>query len=77
MGSLIYRLTFTVTPLQATILPTPSSKVLKYLISSGQLLPSLKPLVLSRDKYKPIFISNLGTDGKRTIKRSEATENSF
>lgn len=77
MVSFIYRLTLTVTLLQNTILPTTSSKVVKYLISSGQLLPSVRPLVFSRDKYKLVFISNLAIDGKRVIKRREASENSF
>ena len=65
----IYRVTVVVNPLQNVILPTPSSKVIKFLISSGQFFPSLKPLVFSRDKYKPVFISNLGINGKRIIDR--------
>lgn len=65
----IYKVNLTLIPLQNVILPAPSSKVLKYLILSGQYLPSLKPLASSRDKFKPIFISNLGFNGKRIIDR--------
>jgi len=66
----VFRITLVLIPLHNVVLPTPSSKVVKYLISSGQLFPSLKPLVFSRDKYKPLFISNLGLNGKRIIERN-------
>lgn len=56
---MIYRVNLTVTPLHNVVLPTLSSKVIKYLIASQQFLPELKQLVLTEDKYKPIFISNL------------------
>ncbi|QXJ28873.1 CRISPR-associated endoribonuclease Cas6 [Saccharolobus shibatae B12] len=62
---LIFKIGYNVIPLQDVILPTPSSKVLKYLIQSGKLLPSLKELITSRDKYKPIFISHLGFNQRR------------
>ncbi|AGJ61859.1 CRISPR-associated endoribonuclease Cas6 [Saccharolobus islandicus] len=62
---LIFKIGYNVIPLQDVILPTPSSKVLKYLIQSGRLLPSLKDLITSRDKYKPIFISHLGFNQRR------------
>ncbi|QXJ32153.1 CRISPR-associated endoribonuclease Cas6 [Saccharolobus shibatae] len=62
---LIFKIGYNVIPLQDVILPTPSSKVLKYLIQSGKLLPSLKDLITSRDKYKPIFISHLGFNQRR------------
>jgi len=74
---LIYRLTLNVNPLQNVILPTPSSKVIKYLVASGKFLPSLKDLVTSRDKYKPLFISNLGIDGKRIVSRKEVQSNTL
>ena len=66
----VFKITLVLNPLQNVILPTPSSKVIKNLISSDQLFPSLKPLVFSRDKYKPLFISNLGLNGKRIIDRN-------
>lgn len=62
---LIFKIGYNVIPLQDVILPTPSSKVLKYLIQSGKLLPSLNNLITSRDKYKPIFISHLGLNQRR------------
>ncbi|AWR98111.1 CRISPR-associated endoribonuclease Cas6 [Acidianus sulfidivorans JP7] len=62
---LIFKIRYNITPLQNVILPTPSSKVMKYLIQSGKILPSLKDLILSRDKYKPIFISHLGLNQRR------------
>ncbi|QGA53926.1 CRISPR-associated endoribonuclease Cas6 [Sulfolobus sp. E5-1-F] len=62
---LIFRIRYSVTPLQDVILPTPSSKVLKYLIQSGKVLPSLRDLIASRDKYKLIFISHLGSNQRR------------
>ena len=62
---MIYRVNLTIIPLHNMILPTPSSKVIKYLILSGKFMPSLRHLVTSRDKYKPLLITNLGKDGKR------------
>jgi len=46
---------------QDLISPPLSSKILKYLIDSGRFISFLKDLSLSRDKYKPLFISNLFT----------------
>ncbi len=46
--------------------PPLSSKIIKFLIDSGRFLGFLKDLSLSRDKYKPLFVSNLFTvDGER------------
>lgn len=64
---MIYRVNLTVTPLENVKLPMLSSKVIKYLIASGQFLSELKELVLSEQKYKQIFISNLEMDGRRLL----------
>ncbi|ACP34820.1 conserved hypothetical protein [Sulfolobus islandicus L.S.2.15] len=40
---------------------------MKYLILRGKLFPSLTNLVKSRDKQKPLFISNLGYGDVRLI----------
>ncbi|WP_039698727.1 CRISPR system precrRNA processing endoribonuclease RAMP protein Cas6 [Saccharolobus islandicus] len=63
----LVKITYNVTPLTDVVLPSPSSKVLKYLILSGKLFPSLANLVKSRDKQKPLFISNLGYGDVRLI----------
>lgn len=70
----IFKLSLVINPLQNVILPTPSSKVIKYLILSNQFLPSLKPLLISRDKYKPVFVSNLGVNGERIIDRGRGVK---
>ena len=62
---MIVRIDFTAVPQHDVILPPLSSKVVKNLILSSKLLPSLSKLVESRAKNKPIFISNLGRGGKR------------
>lgn len=64
---LVSKISFRLIPKNDLILPPMSSKVLKYLIVSGKLLSSLRTLVESKDKYKPLFISNLGTNGKRLL----------
>ncbi|BAK54842.1 putative CRISPR-associated protein Cas6 [Sulfurisphaera tokodaii str. 7] len=52
-------------PESDVILPPLSSKVVKNLILSSKLLPSLSSLVQSGMKNKPLFISNLGKNGFR------------
>ncbi|QCO29213.1 CRISPR system precrRNA processing endoribonuclease RAMP protein Cas6 [Metallosphaera sedula] len=67
----LMKMTFNVTPLHDVVLPPLSSKVLKYLVLSQQVLPFLEELVRSKDKQKPLFISNLALDGKRLYSRGE------
>lgn len=64
---LVSKATLKIIPKNDVILPSVSSKVVKYLILSGQLLTSLKELVESKDKNKPLFISNLRLNKKRLI----------
>ncbi|MBP1357760.1 MAG: CRISPR system precrRNA processing endoribonuclease RAMP protein Cas6 [Sulfolobus sp.] len=62
----VFSLYVRLTPLSDTILPPVSSKVLKNMIEKGVILSSMKPLIESRAKLKPIFISNLGiSENKR------------
>jgi CRISPR-associated endoribonuclease Cas6 len=61
----VVKVSFTVTPTTDVVLPPLTSKVVKNLILSGKLLSSLSQLVNSSAKNKPIFISNLGYNGKR------------
>ncbi|QIW22823.1 CRISPR system precrRNA processing endoribonuclease RAMP protein Cas6 [Sulfolobus sp. S-194] len=61
----IIKAEFSAVPETDVILPPLSSKVVKNLILSSKLLPSLSNLVQSGMKNKPIFISNLGKNGFR------------
>ncbi|ABP95313.1 MULTISPECIES: CRISPR system precrRNA processing endoribonuclease RAMP protein Cas6 [Metallosphaera] len=63
----IVKASLTLIPTRDVILPPVTSKVLKYLIMSGELFPFLRDLVSSRDKHKPLFISNLGVNGRRLV----------
>ncbi|WP_148690346.1 CRISPR system precrRNA processing endoribonuclease RAMP protein Cas6 [Acidianus manzaensis] len=67
----IVKFTINMTPLQDLILPAPSSRILKTLILQGYIFPSLKDLVKSKDKNKPLFISMVGTQGKRLFSKGE------
>lgn len=61
----IVKVEFSAVPESDVILPPLSSKVVKNLILSSKLLPSLSSLVQSGMKNKPLFISNLGKNGFR------------
>lgn len=67
----LVRVQFTAVPQRDSVLPPLSSKVVKELILSGKLLPSLSSLVRSRDKDKPLFISNLIVNGRRLFNRRD------
>ncbi|AEB95253.1 CRISPR system precrRNA processing endoribonuclease RAMP protein Cas6 [Metallosphaera cuprina] len=67
----IVRLNFSVRPLRDVVLPPMTSKVVKYLILSEKVLPFVKDLVESKRKQKPLFISNLGLNGKRLYSTEE------
>lgn len=56
-----------ITPTRDSILPPLSSRVVKYLIDSGSLLPNLRFLSSSRDHYKPLFISCLYDEHGRRL----------
>jgi len=61
----VVKVTYNVIPVHDVLLPPLSSKVIKYLILDGKILPFLKDLVTSRTKNKPLFISNLEFGGRR------------
>ncbi|BCS93453.1 CRISPR system precrRNA processing endoribonuclease RAMP protein Cas6 [Metallosphaera javensis (ex Sakai et al. 2022)] len=67
----LIRMTFTVTPVSDVVLPPLSSKVVKYLVLSNQVLPFLQEMVKSGEKQKPLFISNLEVNGKRLFSTGE------
>jgi len=74
IGKSLVNILITITLNQDMISPPLSSKIIKFLIDSNRFLGFLKDLSLSRDKYKPLFISNLFTsDGERiySIARGE------
>lgn len=54
-------------PERDVLLPPLSSKVLKSAITGGHIMSSLAPLVESRDKNKPVFLSNLFLRGRPLI----------
>ncbi len=70
-GDILINIYLDVVPSGDAILPTMSSKVIKYLIDSGHILKDLRELSSSKDHYKPFFISCLyhaDSRGKRLYK---------
>ena len=67
--SLVVRLDYQVVPEHDVVLPPLSSKVMKYAVLSKQLLPleEVDSLVRSRDKNKPLFMSNLKLGGRALV----------
>ncbi|WP_225905792.1 CRISPR system precrRNA processing endoribonuclease RAMP protein Cas6 [Stygiolobus caldivivus] len=63
----VVRVDFFAVPENDVVLPPLSSKVVKNLILTGEVLPSLSALVQSGAKNKPLFISNMGVKGKRLL----------
>lgn len=68
----IVRVDFVAVPQRDLVLPPLTSKVVKELVLSGKLLPSLSGLVKSREKDKPVFVSNLGLNGRRLYSSGRA-----
>lgn len=66
-----------VTPLEVLRLPPLSSRILKTLIETEVVLRPLKKHVESREKYKPLFISNLSAGGQRLYASSQRSRRSI
>ncbi|BFH74684.1 CRISPR system precrRNA processing endoribonuclease RAMP protein Cas6 [Sulfurisphaera javensis] len=68
---LLVKATFKIIPTHDTISPVPSSKIMKYLILSNFIFPSLASLVNSRDKNKPLFISFLELSSRKIFNSND------